>query len=190
MAVVIIAMIAIILNTFLGGQLSAIAISRRVQTERQAVDCLLEYLRVELGELPEKQASAIAGNAYKFSDIPSDEITWMAKPGHGLLTTAASGDWRVTLQLRAREKSSKISDLGIRRRVLEGDNESWNWVPLVPETAAMEIRYFHPQLHAWVERWTEQTIRPSLIRFRIWKTVDSIPVEAIIAVPSSNVSTT
>jgi len=47
----------------------------------------------------------------------------------------------------------------------------------------MEIRYFDQRLNAWLEKWTDQSARPSLVRMRIWRAGDDQPYEQIFNLP-------
>ena len=58
---------------------------------------------------------------------------------------------------------------------------------LIPDVAALEIRYFDARLNAWIERWNDQNTRPSLIRVRIWRKADDVPTETVLRLPAANV---
>jgi hypothetical protein len=51
---------------------------------------------------------------------------------------------------------------------------------------ALEIRYFHPQLNAWVDRWNDQNRRPSVVRVSITRKLDEPPYEAVLRLPATN----
>ena len=114
-------------------------------------------------------------------------VTTMGKTGVGTLTTAAIGEFKVTLMLRPQSETSRVYDLGLRRRPVTGNDKEVNWVPLLRDVAAMEIRYFHPQLNAYIERWNDQNIRPLLVKVTLWKTKGARPQTAVFAIPAAQV---
>ena len=114
-------------------------------------------------------------------------MQWLCRPGQGTLTTAAIGEFKVTLMLRPQSETSRVYDLGLRRRPVTGNDKEVNWVPLLRDVAAMEIRYFHPQLNAYIERWNDQNTRPLLVKISIWKTKDSPPLTAVLTIPAAQV---
>lgn len=188
-AVMIVMLLSISLAQFLRVNLDAIGSMTEAGVEQERMGALLRYVQGELNNLPPNGkggAGVLVGTANKFRDLSSDEIQWLCKPGSGVLTSAAVGQFRTTLMLRPQSQTSRVFDLGLRRRPVEGTDKEVNWLPLMTDVAAMEIRYL--QLGAWVDRWNNQGARPSLVRFRIWKTKGAAPVEAVMAIDASRVN--
>jgi hypothetical protein len=128
----------------------------------------------------------LLGQPHKYHDLASDEMQWLCRPGAGILTDAATGQFRVTLELRPVTKTSAELELGIRRRPVDGTEKDETWVSLMRPVQALEIRYFHPQLNAWVDRWNDQNRRPSVVRISITRTLDEPPYEAVLPLPATN----
>ena len=185
-AVLIVMLLAVSLTRFLTVNLEAISATTADTIEQERTRALLRYVQGELNRLPAKTPGVLSGTANKFRDLSSDELTWVCKPGSGILTTGAIGDFRTTLMLRPQTPTSRVYDLGLRRRPVEGSDKDVNWLPLITDVAAIEIRYL--QLGAWVDRWNNPTARPALIRFRVWKTKGALPVEAVMTLDSARVN--
>ena len=159
----------------------------------------MRFLQTQLADLPRRGNSAILGNPLKLHDLSSDELIWRAHAGQGVLTEAAPGEYRVTMTVQPVESTSSELELGLRREPVTPEARAdvdffargsgvnkYNWVSLIRPFAAFEVRYFDPRLNAWLDRWTDQTARPLLVRVRLWKNADDPPVEAILPVPSAN----
>jgi hypothetical protein len=114
-----------------------------------------------------------------------------------VLTAGAPGQYRVTMTVQPIESTSNELELGLRREPITDEARSnvdffsrgsgvnrYNWVPLV-KMAAFEVRYFDSRLNAWLDRWTDQTARPQLVRLRLWQDPTQPPVEAVLPVPSA-----
>lgn len=191
LAVAIIGIITLSLYRFVVSNLNAIRFSTEASHERQAITGLIDFLQTQLADLPTQGQGLLIGQPHKFHDLASDEMQWLCRPGLGLLTTAApKGQYRVSLELKPVEKTSAELELGLRRRHVEGTEKDETWFPLMRPVAALEIRYYHPQLNAWVERWNDQARRPSLVRVTVTRHVDESPYEAVLTLPSTNLQPT
>jgi hypothetical protein len=120
--------------------------------------------------LPSARAGAILGEPHRFSSISSDELSWIARPGSGLLTRHATGEWTVTLT--AKQLDGGEYELGLRRRDVEGRRDA-NWLPLFRGVRGFEVRYFDGVRKEWLEKWTDPQARPTLIRMKLWR--DPVP---------------
>jgi len=197
-ATMIVSLLATVLFRFVSTTLQAMRFTTELQDERESVQAVVRFLQTQLADLPAHQNGVLLGNPLKLHDLSSDEIIWRAHAGQGVLTTAAPGEFRVTMTVQPVESSSSELELGLRREPItpearadvdffargSGTNK-YNWVPLIRPMAAFEVRYFDPRLNAWLDRWTDQNARPQLIRVRLRKNADDPPVEAILPVPSS-----
>jgi len=63
----------------------------------------------------------------------------------------------------------------------EGSTEGQSWVPVLDDVRSLQIRYFDPRLNAWVDKWTDNTLLPRLIRLVVGRPDRTEPLEAIIA---------
>jgi prepilin-type N-terminal cleavage/methylation domain-containing protein len=180
-AVAILATMALSVYRFVQSNLVAI----RVSSDSIASDARYEGLREVLTEQWQSLApgnAALLGDAYKLSDRPRDEIRWVCSAGPGLMTRYAGGDFVVSLRLQS-EKDSDRFDLGLLRKT-KGDTALTDvhesWVPLIDNVRSLQIRYFDSRLNVWVERWTDASTLPRLVKVTIGRVDSTIPWEAII----------
>lgn len=185
-AVAIVSLLTISIYRFVVANLTALQISTEMSTERQTMVGLVNLIDAQLSDLPVQGQALLLGQPHKFHDLESDEMQWLCRAGQGLLTTAALGEYRVTLELKPVEKTSAELELGLRRRPVEGTEKDDTWISLMRPVVALEIRYFHPQLNAWVERWNDQNRRPSLVRISITRNLEEPPYEAVLTLPTAN----
>jgi hypothetical protein len=109
-------------------------------------------------------------------------MVWLTSAGNGLFTENAPGSWKVTLILRAQEKSN-TSTLGVLRQVPDNSKADLNWLPLLPNVDALQVRYYDTRLNAWLDKWSDAQSRPSLIQVRVWRTGETVPYEKVIELP-------
>ena len=198
LATMIVALLTSVLFRFVSANLQAMKDTTEIQDERESVQAVIRFLQTQLADLPRRENSALLGNPLKIHEFSNDEIIWRARAGQGVLTAAAPGEFRVTLTVQPVESKSDVLELGLRREPItpearadvdffaRGSGQSkYNWVSLVRPMVGFEVRYFDPRLNAWLDRWTDQTTRPQLVRVRLWKNADDPPVEAILPVPSA-----
>jgi prepilin-type N-terminal cleavage/methylation domain-containing protein len=186
-SVAVIGLIAVALNRFVGGQIFALRVSEEVSQERQALSGVARLLQEQLESIPVAGQGSISGQPHKFGGQSSDAIEWSAFAGSGLMTTAARGEHRVSLELKPTAKTSSVLELGLRRRPVNGNQNEETWVPLLSPVAALEIRYFNPLLNAKVDRWNDSSSLPALVYLSIQRRSDELPYEAVLAVPASRI---
>ena len=199
-ATVIIAMLTFTLFRFVTANLNAMKYTSELQDERAAVQAVVRFLQAQLADLPRggNGNAALLGNPLKLHDLACDELIWRTHAGPGVLTTAAPGEFRVTMTVQPVESTSRELELGLRREPITAEARTdlgffargsgankYNWVTLIRPFSAFEVRYFDPRLNAWLDRWTDQNARPTLVRVKLWKNADDAPVEAILPVPSA-----
>ncbi len=197
-ATMIIGMVALTLYRFVSANLTAIRVSSELTDERDAVQAVIRLLEMQLNELPLREEEALTGQPFKFQNLSNDEITWKCTAGAGLLTTAANGEFRVTLTVQPVSERSRETELGLRRRFIDPleaveataptrgrGTDAYHWLPLIRPMAALEVRYFDRQTNAWQDAWKDPNRRPELVRVRLWKRADEAPVEAVLAVPAA-----
>jgi prepilin-type N-terminal cleavage/methylation domain-containing protein len=195
-ATMIVGMLALTLYRFLASHLSVIRQATELSGEREALQAVVRLVQSQLRDLPPAQEGSLLGQSNKFHGLANDEITWRCEAGAGLLTTAARGEYRVTLTIQPVTERSAETELGLRRQPVDfmkapaeelnrgGAGSRYHWLPLVRPAAALEIRYFDPAQKQWVDAWADSGRRPSLVRLRLWKRADEPPVEAVLPVPS------
>ncbi|MEO8043939.1 MAG: hypothetical protein ABI674_03455 [Spartobacteria bacterium] len=187
LAVAILGMMALAIFRFVSTNLTAVRLSTELNERDASYEGLANLLTEQLQELAPGQG-ALLGEPYKFSGRSRDEMAWLCSAGPGLLTRYAPGEYSVTLRLRPIERSEEM-ELGLVR---ESDDEDVNpvpenkvWVSLLSGVKSMEIRYFDPRLNAWVDRWTDRSTLPHLVRLTIDRPGGSVPWEAVLALRRS-----
>ncbi|MEO8440098.1 MAG: prepilin-type N-terminal cleavage/methylation domain-containing protein [Spartobacteria bacterium] len=181
LAVAILGMMAVAIYRFVSANLTAVRISTELNEIDGRYEGLGNLLTAQLQDLPPGQG-ALAGEPYKFSGRSRDEMTWFCSAGPGLLTRYAAGEFAVTLRLRPIERSDEM-ELGIVRASDDEGNavpENKAWVSLLTGVKSMEIRYFDPRLNSWVDRWTDRSTLPHLVRLTIDRAGSSVPWEMVL----------
>src|SRR5687768_8035326 len=98
-ATMIVGMITLSLHRFLSANLRAISFSTELTAEREALQGVVRLLESQLHDLA-AEPGALQGRALKFRGLSNDEIFWRCTAGAGLLTGAATGEWRVFLTVQ------------------------------------------------------------------------------------------
>jgi hypothetical protein len=199
LSLMIISMTVLTLYHIVSAQLGAIRGSSEIESDRQTLDSVVHLLQTQMNEIPPGDDGTLTGKAFKFHGLSSDEITWRCPAGPGLLTTVAPGYYLVTLAVQPVEGNSTETELGFRHQAVQGNSASinlgrggagghYNWLPLVRPMAAVEIRYYDPQSHSWTDAWADPLHRPALLRVRLWRHPNDLPLEAVIAIPAARLS--
>lgn len=181
LAVGILGMMSIAIYRFVESNLVAVRVSAEESTTDASYDGLANLLTEQLQNLPAGQGM-LAGEPFKFNDRDRDEMTWVCSSGSGLLTRYATGDFFVTLRLRAMNKGD-LMELGFVRKPKDDANpssENETWVPLISNVESMQIRYFDPRLNAWAKQWTDTSVLPRLVRLSIKRMGRSVSWEAVL----------
>ncbi len=197
-ATMIIGMVAMTLYRFLSTNLTVIRYSTELTDERDALQSVIRLLETQLNDLPPTEKDALSGQPFKFQNLSNDELTWKCSAGAGLLTTAAAGEFQVTMTVQPVSAQSRETELGLRRRFIDplaaietteptrgAGTAAYNWVPLIRPMAAFEVRYFDRQINAWQDAWRDPQRRPDLVRVRLWKRADEPPIEAIVPIAAA-----
>ena len=182
LAVFITGLVALGIFRFVHANLQAVSVSIEQSSRDVSMRSLMKILQDQLNALPAKEPGALLGEAHQFNNLPSDEIQWVCSAGPGLFTIQALGDYNVTLRLKP-TKVVGVFDLGLRRMLADGSNKDENWWPLMKEMKALEIRFFDPRINAWLEKWTDLSARPTLVRIRLWRVDDDQPYEQVLSLP-------
>lgn len=199
LALMITSMVVLSLYRFVSTHLTVISAATDLGEERATLDNVVHYLQGQMNALPPMEDNVLSGQPFKFRGFPSDEISWTCPAGSGLLTTAAPGDFKVTMAVQPVDERSTETELGLRRQPAPSNKASLNlnrggaggrydWVPLIRPMAAVEIRYYDQVGNSWKDTWTDPKQRPALIRLRLWKHADDAPLEAMIRVPSAQIA--
>jgi prepilin-type N-terminal cleavage/methylation domain-containing protein len=183
LAVAILAMMAMAIYRFVAANLIAV----RISSEENAADArysgFINLLTAQWQQLP-NGVGALTGEPFKFNDQSRDEITWICGSGPGLLTRYAAGEFLVGMRLKPVNEKSGQMEIGFNRKpreTAEGETEGQSWVPVLDDVRSLQIRYFDPRLNVWVEKWTDTTVMPRLIKLAIGRPDRTEPFESIIA---------
>ncbi|HEY1769492.1 MAG TPA: type II secretion system protein GspJ [Chthoniobacterales bacterium] len=184
LAVAILGLMAVAIYRFVATNLTAVRLSAEVSALDARYAGFETLLTGELQALPSGEG-ALTGEPYKFNGRSRDEMTWICPAGPGLFTRYATGEYEVTLRLRPIPRSN-FMELGVARESTDEDAPAGQknpaWVPLMEDVSAMEIRYFDPRLNGWVDRWTDQSTLPHLVRISINRANTAAPWQAVIAI--------
>ena len=182
LAVTILAMMSFAIYRFVQANI----VVMRVSAEAEAADARYDGLRELLMQQMQNIApgtGALLGDALRINDRDRDEVTWLCSAGPGLLTRYASGDYRVSLRLRAHDSKTNQLDLGIMRKPKEDptvSNEHETWIRLIDNVGSLQIRYFDSRLNTWVQRWVDTVTLPRLVKIVIGRSDASAPAEIIV----------
>ena len=183
LGVMIMALMMVAIYRFIETDLQGITISQEVTAKETSARTLVAVVKGELQAIPQGATSALAGQPHMFQQQSADEMTWLAEPGpgNGLFTKYFSGEYNATLTIVPNPKTRQ-SDLGLWRSPLDAQTRE-NWLALIPNVRALEIRYYDSNLNAWVDTWSDANNRPKMVRLRLWREKDAAPYEAVIALP-------
>ncbi len=181
LAVTILAMMSMSIYRFVQSNLLAMRLSSEQNAADARYDGLLSLLSQQWQSLP-GGVGALTGEPFKQDGVSRDEITWVCGAGPGLLTRYAAGDYTVSMRLRPATAGANRMEIGVMRRPRgESGPESESWVALLDDVRSLEIRYFDPRLNTWVERWTDTSTLPRLVRLSLGRPERAAPWEAIVA---------
>ena len=89
----------------------------------------------------------------------------------------------MALRLQPENEKSNRLDLGLLRKPKDasdiGEREE-TWVPLVKNVNSLQISYFNPTLNSWIDRWSNSSQLPWLVKVTIGRADSPVPWEAII----------
>jgi prepilin-type N-terminal cleavage/methylation domain-containing protein len=182
LAVAILGMMSLAIFRFVQSNLTSLRVSSDVNAAEAQYDGMRDLLTAEWQSLSPKRAQ-MKGEPFKSNDRQRDEISWNCNAGPGLLTRYASGDFTVSLRLLPEKTKKDRLDLGLLRKPQKDSDigeEHESWVPLIKNVNALEIRYFDPRMNTWIDRWTNATQLPRLIKIAVGRNDAATPWEVII----------
>jgi prepilin-type N-terminal cleavage/methylation domain-containing protein len=182
LAVAIMGMMALAIYRFVQSNLIAVSASAEVSAADARYDGLRELLLSQWQGLPPGQGG-LTGEPAKLNDRSRDEIRWICGAGPGVLTRYAPGDFRVFLRMQASRKRNGQYDLGLLRRPTgesEVVHENDTWLSLIEDISSLRIRYYDPRLNIWVDRWSDASYPPRLVRVTIGRNDAPVPWEVIV----------
>lgn len=177
LAVAVLVLVGLGIYRFVEAALTAERVSMVNEREGARVEGFVAYLREQM----QKTCGEIHGEPHRFQNVSSDELSWIARPGSGLLTRHAAGEWVVTIT--ARPIANGEYELGMRRQDAERKRDA-QWLPLLRGVRGFEVRYFDPLRREWMEKWIEIGMRPALVRIKLWRDPEPEPYEVVLPVPA------
>ena len=197
LAVAIIGFTTVGIFRFVQSTVRAVSVSVEDTEEQLRVDRLVALVQEEFYNLPARGQTNIQGESIKLNGADFDSIEWRSRGGPGLMTTAATGEYRVKLRIQPVEKNSTKYEIGYWRRpalletegglVAGGSDKDATWVPLLQRVSAMRIRYWDSRLGQLLDSWRDPTVRPAFVILSITREGDDVPYEAVLRIPVSAV---
>ncbi len=182
---------------FVQSTVRAVAESVTDTEEQLSVERLVALVQEEFYSIPARGQTNISGESIKLNGADFDWIEWRSRGGPGLMTTAATGEYRVKLRIQPVEKNSNKYEIGFWRRpalldtagglVSGGSDNDATWVPLLPRAAALRIRYWDSRLGQLVDAWRDPSVRPAFVILSITREGEDTPYEAVLRIPISAV---
>lgn len=180
LAVAILGLMSLAIFRFVQANTTALRLSAEIAAKDSQYDGLRDFLTAEWQSLTPQRAR-LTGEPLKVNDRERDVVGWFCSAGPGLLTRYAPGEFKVVLRLQPESEKSDRLDLGLTRKPRdESGHEHENWVPLIKNVRSLQISYFNPNLNTWIDRWSNTSQMPWLVKVSIGRTDSPVPWEAII----------
>ena len=200
LAVAILSLTSLAIFRFVQSNLRAVAYSVEDTEQQIAVERLVALLQEEFLNLPALGQSTLLGENLRLGGVDFDSVEWRSRGGAGLMTTAASGEYRVKLKVQPVEKSSGKYEIGLWRRpalldtegglVAGGSDNDATWVPLFRDVKALRLRYWDQRLGQTIDNWRDPAVRPAFVIMSITREGEDVPYEAVLRIPSALVRQT
>ena len=168
----------------------------------------------QLASLPAGQNGSLIGMNIKYKGGGRHDAMQMVCPaGNAVLTPDSRGFYQITLDLRETPRNSGHFALGLERQPWVDDDDDdddddtapgaktrnanlrpahaplpSDWVMLMDHVQSLEIAYFDSRLNGWVDKWTDQSQLPNLVRLRLTMVGDGVPLEIVERVPGGGIS--
>lgn len=182
LAVGILGLMSMAIFRFVQSNMTALRVSSDTAAMDSQYDGLRDLLTAEWQSLSPTK-SKMYGEPFKLNERERDWMRWNSSAGPGLLTRYAPGDFTVTLRLQPESENGDRLDLGFLRKPNNDSDvgESHEtWVPLIKNVQSLQISYFSPNLNTWIDRWSNMSQPPALVKLTVGRADTSTPWEAII----------
>jgi len=182
LAVGILGLMSLAIFRFVQANMTALRLSSDIAARDSQYDGLRDLLTTEWQSVGPIR-SKMYGEPLKVNDRERDWVRWSCSAGPGLLTRYAPGDFTVTLGLKPESEKSDRLDLGFLRKPKDdsGVGEGHEtWVPLIKNVSSLQISYFNPNLNTWIDRWSNTSQMPWLVKVTVGRSDSRVPWEAII----------
>ena len=187
-------------------------LSMQESLNAQACGGFRRLLETQLASLPTKGDGVLIGVVVdgRKGAGRRDALQLVCPAGNALLTPDARGLYEITLTLRELPRGSGHFSLGMERTPWTDDDDDddddtsgrpkasstkvtdvtklhevlpSDWVKLMDGVDALEFAYFDARLNGWVDKWTDSTTLPSLVRTRLTLGPNRAPYEIVERVP-------
>jgi hypothetical protein len=182
LAVGILGLMSLAIFRFVQANMTALRLSSDTAARDSQYDGLRDLLTSQWQSLSPTRARMI-GEPFKLNDRERDVITWICSAGPGLLTRYAPGEFIVALRLQPENEKSDRLDLGLLRKPKDASDigeRHETWVPLIKNVSSLQISYFNPALNTWIDRWSNTSQLPWLVKVTVGRADSPVPWEAII----------
>jgi hypothetical protein len=182
LAVGILGLMSLAIFRFVQANMTALRLSSDTAARDSQYDGLRDLLTSEWQSLSPTRGRMI-GEPFKLNDRQRDVITWICSAGPGLLTRYAPGEFIVALRLQPGPEKSDRLDLGLLRKPKNASDigeQHETWVPLIKNVSSLQISYFNPTLNTWIDRWSNTSQLPWLVKVTVGRADSPVPWEAII----------
>lgn len=210
LAVAILAIISLTVYRFTEVAIRATAVSMQAGAEETACGGLRRLLAAQLAALPSNQNGVLSGINTTRKGSRHDALQLVCPAGNAVLTPSAKGYYQVTFDLRETPRDSGHWALGLERTPWTDDDDDddddgpkpnassplstgkqqlpSDWVKLLDNVNTLEIAFFDSRLNGWVDKWTDQTNLPNLVRVRVALAGNTVPYEIVERVPGGGVA--
>jgi hypothetical protein len=182
LAVGILGLMSLAIFRFVQANMTALRLSSDTAARDSQYDGLRDLLTSQWQSLSPTRARMI-GEPFKLNDRERDVLTWICSAGPGLLTRYAPGEFIVALRLQPENEKSDRLDLGLLRKPKDASDigeRRETWVPLIKNVSSLQISYFNPALNTWIDRWSNTSQLPWLVKVTVGRADSPVPWEAII----------
>ena len=197
LAVLVISLTALGIFGFVKSTIRAVSYSVEDTEQQLAMERLVGLVQEEFFSLPARGQATLLGESLKLNGVDFDSIEWRSRGGPGLMTTAATGEYRVKLRIQPIEKDSNKYEIGLWRRpalldtdgglIAGGSDKDATWVPLLQNVKALRLRYWDPRLGQSLDNWRDPAVRPAFVIMSITPENEDVPYEAVLRIPSAQV---
>jgi prepilin-type N-terminal cleavage/methylation domain-containing protein len=192
-AVMVLAAVGVAIFRFVQGTLKAMDFSVQDTEHQLEVERVMSLVQEGLYGLQPRASGTLLGQGLKIGQRNLDTLEWRSRGGAGLMTTAATGEYRVQLRIMPLKNNPSKYEIGLWRRpalldtetglVQGGSDKDADWVPLLQDVDGLMIRYWDGLLNQATDKWVDQAKRPVFITVSIWRTGEAVPYEAVLTVP-------
>jgi prepilin-type N-terminal cleavage/methylation domain-containing protein len=182
LAVGILGLMSLAIFRFVQSNMLALRLSSDTAARDSQYEGLRDLLTTEWQNLGSVR-SKMYGEPFKLNDRERDWVRWTSGAGPGLLTRYAPGDFTVMLRLQPESDKSDRLDLGLLRKPIDDSDsgeKNETWVPLIKNVSTLQISYFSPNLNNWIDRWSNTSQPPWLVKLTVGRTDSAVPWEVII----------